>query len=511
MYRRATFSTYRRLLQEIPPVKVEPGAAPELVVKKTHKIRNFLLATTLLAAGVYGGGAYASLHDEKTYNTFTSYVPGATSVMYFVDEWRYREPVYSRFGTHSKTVSVTASKATPRLNKTEEKPAAPTPVIPKESKKNVVKPKLADPSSTTAKSSTAEALPNFTIPEDLDPSLNGVVDALSKVTSKINTGKLSEKHVRDLLESLRAASTEFSRVRVAQAEELKSELSKQSEKFNKIIEAQIAELHDAFNEEKKLFLKVYNDRLVNEVEAAKKTILAEANTAIMAQFIEQQEEFAKTVANRVEEEREGRLSQIEKLSSELSAMEKTVLSSGEAITESDGAVNFFVALSALQSAMATDARSIQPQLQTVAKTLPKDPLVKAVVDSVSDEVKTHGVLSPAQLAARFALIAPEIRRASLAPPDAGVFGHLTSRVLSALLVKKQGMPQGDDIESILARTETLLSQGNVVDAVAEVNSLQGWPKKIAGDWLNEGRKRGELEFLVKVLADEGRLWSISTK
>lgn len=493
-------------------MKVEPGAAPEFVVKKTHKIRNFLLATTLLAAGVYGGGAYASLNDENTYNLFTTYVPGATNIMYFVDEWRYREPVYSRFGTHSKSVSVSASKATPRLNRIEDKPAAATAPIPKEQPKNVVKAKPAEPTAKpAAKSSTAEALPTFTIPEDLDPSLNGVVDSLSKVTTSINRGKLSEKHVRDLLESLQAASTEFSRVRVAQAEELKSELAKHTEKFNKIIEAQVAELHDSFGNEKKRLLKIYNERLANEVDAAKKAILAQANTAIMAQFVEQQEEFTKSIASRVEKEREGRLSQIEKLTSELSSMEKTVLSSGQAITESDGAVNFFVALSALQTAMATDARSIQPQLQTVAKTLPEDPLVKAVVNSVSDEVKTHGVLSPAQLAARFALIAPEIRRASLAPPDAGVFGHLTSRVLSTLLVKKQGMPQGDDVESILARTETLLSQGNVVDAVAEVNALQGWPKKIAGDWLSEGRKRGELEFLVKVLADEGRLWSISTK
>lgn len=511
MYRRATFSTYRRLLKELPPVKVENVTASEKVIKKSHKFRNFLLATTLLAAGVYGGGAYVSMNDEKAYNMFTAYIPGASGIMYLVDEWRFRQPVYSRFGAENPTISVVPSKATPRLNKVEDKSstvAKPVGVV-KETSKNVVSAKRVEP--TSAQKPTAEALPTFTIPEDLDPVLSPVVDFLSKVTTNINNGKVTEKDVRDLLESLQAASSEFSRVRVSHAEKLKTELAKQSETFKSTLDSQIAELQGFFGEEKKRLLKIYNDRLTAEVDAAKKAILAEANTAIMAQYVEQQEEFAKTVAKRVEKEREGRLAKLETLASELSAMEKTVLSSGAAITESDGAVNFFVALSALQTAMATEAKPIHPQLMAVAKSLPEDPLVKAVVASVPEEVQAHGVLSPAQLAARFALIAPEIRRASLAPADAGVFGHLTSRVLSGLLVKKHGMPQGDDVESILARTETLLSQGNVVDAVAEVNSLQGWPKRIAADWLSEGRKRGELEFLVKVLSDEGRLWSISTK
>jgi mitofilin len=138
-----------------------------------------------------------------------------------------------------------------------------------------------------------------------------------------------------------------------------------------------------------------------------------------------------------------------------------------------------------------------------------DELISACLSTVPLSVLDHGVLTNAQLSARFKLLEPEIRKASLLPPNAGIAGHVGSIIFSKLLWKKEGNPVGNDVESIIARTECALTEGRIVDAVQEINQLKGWPKKLAQDWLDEGRKKSEVEFIVGVLSEQSRLWNIT--
>ena len=152
--------------------------------------------------------------------------------------------------------------------------------------------------------------------------------------------------------------------------------------------------------------------------------------------------------------------------------------------------------------------ALRPYIEAIRAAAHDDPLLLAAIDSIPRDVYDLGVLTRQQLAARFHLLEPEIKDASLLPPNAGIAGHIGSLIFSKLLWSKTSSATGDDVGAVMARANEALANGNIVDAVAEVNTLQGWPKRLAHDWLVQGRNRSEVEFLVELIAEEGKLYGV---
>jgi MICOS complex subunit MIC60 len=117
-----------------------------------------------------------------------------------------------------------------------------------------------------------------------------------------------------------------------------------------------------------------------------------------------------------------------------------------------------------------------------------DPIVDAAIASMNPITYQRGLPSSAQLLDRFRRVSTEVRKASLLPESAGVGSHFASLLLSRIMFKKQGQPRGDDVESILTRSETLLEEGDLDGAAREVNTLQGWAGVLSRDWLQECRR-----------------------
>ena len=78
-----------------------------------------------------------------------------------------------------------------------------------------------------------------------------------------------------------------------------------------------------------------------------------------------------------------------------------------------------------------------------------------------------------------------------------------------MLFKKKGMTTGDDVESVLTRTETLLEEGNLDEAAREMNTLEGWAKTLSWDWLGECRRVLEVRQALDVMGVEARLRGLS--
>ncbi|KAG4218290.1 hypothetical protein PC116_g33230, partial [Phytophthora cactorum] len=127
-----------------------------------------------------------------------------------------------------------------------------------------------------------------------------------------------------------------------------------------------------------------------------------------------------------------------------------------------------------------------------------DPVVNAAIGSINPSAYQRGIATPSQLIDRFRRVASEVRKASLLPDDAGVASHASSWVLSKVLFKKQGLAAGNDVESILTRTQTLLEEGDLDAAAREMNGLQGWAKTLSRDWLAEVRKVLEVQQALEV-------------
>lgn len=506
--------------------------------------RKFVLYTLGFGSLLYAGGVWYSLRDNDFHDEFTTYVPFSDFVITKIEDAQltYKfdktdRPIASPHAAHTGTKNVligkdsVVSRQVPKESVAAAPSSAPSaatgatasaasaPVADKK-KKDSVKP--AAPSSSEKKPSGGVALPLIHAPGDLDPLLSRAVEDINSFIQQINQQKLSEEAVSRISGDVAGLSQALSALREEHKQELRQSLAAQANKFASLGEATRDEVRDAlekqraefiaqFKAEEQRLVDLYNKRLQIEIEATKKAVVQYANNQLLAQRAEQDKQFAREIAYRVDQERDGRFAGLDKLSESIDELTEYAVSSGNAYDDYENIAKFHVALGNLASVLSTRREPVPlgPYLKQIASALPQDPLVAAVLKSIPQDVADEGVLAPSQLAARFRLLEPEIRKASLLPPDAGVAGHVGSWLFSKLLWKKTGTPVGDDTESVIARAETALSEGRVVDAVAEVNSLKGWPRKLASDWLVEARKRSEVEFLVGVLAEEGRLWSFS--
>lgn len=75
---------------------------------------------------------------------------------------------------------------------------------------------------------------------------------------------------------------------------------------------------------------------------------------------------------------------------------------------------------------------------------------------------------------------------------------MTSWLASNFLFQKEGWAEGEDVVSIVARASYWLENKDLDLAAREVNSLKGWPKTLAEDWLEAARRHLEVRFALEV-------------
>lgn len=138
------------------------------------------------------------------------------------------------------------------------------------------------------------------------------------------------------------------------------------------------------------------------------------------------------------------------------------------------------------------------ELVAVKELAADDQVVEAAIASINPTAYQRGIPSTSQLIERFRRVAGEVRKASLLPEDAGIASHAASFALSKVMFKKDAVADGDDVESVLVRTETLLEQGRIDAAAREMNSLQGWAKILSKDWMGDVRRVLEVNQALEV-------------
>lgn len=522
------------------PVTTETAIPPPPAPKKkeSHFFRNLFLYTIGLTVIAYAGGVYYSLDDDAFRDVFTEQVPYAENIVYFIEEQRFKRkfsnslPSVESASTDGSTSTITSSKTTSTASRAAT-PAAWTSAehpsgAPKPSPKKKVEPAPAAP--TAYKPTSDSALPFIRVPSGVDASVAHSIEGLNHFIKLVNESKAIPADIDALSKEINSLADTIDSIKA----EAKAEAEKKAaavvdvSQTEERLESTIAEIKTALNEQEEKWAREYheetkrltqahNDRLQAEVEARSKVIFAHVNNQLAAIHNARDKEFSQQIADRIENERDGRLSKLQDLSNQLSEVQELAVKATEIIQQSDRAAKMQLAVTRFRVALESDEPiPLAPYFDTLKQLVDlkksndsadaDSEFLSAVLNSIPKDVLTQGVLSPAQLVARFHLLEPELRSASLVPPNAGILGHFGSLVLSKLLWKKEGSPEGEDVEAVLSRANTALSEGRITDAVVEVNSLKGWPKKLAGDWLAEGRKRSEIEFLIDLLAEDGKLY-----
>jgi len=75
---------------------------------------------------------------------------------------------------------------------------------------------------------------------------------------------------------------------------------------------------------------------------------------------------------------------------------------------------------------------------------------------------------------------------------------MTSWLASNFLFQKEGWAEGEDVVSIVAGASYWLENKDLDLAAREINSLKGWPKNLAEDWLEAARRHLEVRFALEV-------------
>jgi MICOS complex subunit MIC60 len=330
-------------------------------------------------------------------------------------------------------------------------------------------------------------------------------DASNKYAAPITKAKESLAEVGKKILALKETERRIAEERVAQAHKEFDEGAK--DLLKRIETAQQeddAKYREEFETEREKVRQSYDERLKAEIERSQQLADQRLKNELTEQAIELKRNFVSEIKNMVESERDGRLSKLTDLSTNVDSLQQLTSNWNGVIDSNLHTQKLQVAVDAVRTALtratAADARP-QPFVREMAAlklVADGDAVVDAAIASINPAAYQRGIPSPAQLIDRYRRVASEVRKASLLPEDAGVASHAASFVLSKVMFKKQGQPQGSDVESVLTRTETLLEEGDLDNAAREMNTLQGWSAVLAKDWLQDCRKVLEVRQALEV-------------
>ncbi|KAJ2469028.1 regulator of (H+)-ATPase in vacuolar membrane [Coemansia sp. RSA 2322] len=482
--------------------------------KKRHTFRNATLLALAAGSGFVAAAAYAQ-KDSEFDQKFEHYVPGAKSFMnlirYHDDSIvmalsdvgfkAYDDTVYTGRFIYTQLYSLLnmlQHNSWQGSSGSESKGPAPD--------------KRRDVAGSAKSTSPMAIVPmsNIQVAVDIPPlySENKAVvalsHALSTVAGSFNKRGLAPKDIqdlKDLSDALVALDESLGKLKADEAQAIKAALTEERAKF----EATLAEFQDtaraALLTREAELIETANQQLVAAAAAVDERIAAE----LSAQRDLLERRFNRFVRARVDEERGGRLANLDRVEAQLTQLNQVAQESSNMIGQSRAVSALSVALSALRSAV-LDSQTRTPfatELSAVASAATTDfPATRAAIASIPHSIAERGVFSQAELENRFDAVRKEIRSVSLVPENGNFGSQVLSATLSKVMFEKEGLVEGEDVEAVLSRASFHLRQHNLDQAARELNQLTGWPKKLAEDWITSARRRLEVEQVISVAESE---------
>jgi len=485
-----------------------------------------------------------ALKSDNFHDFFTEYVPyGEECVLYFEEQDFYRRfpnaskhqhrtqstpkdagkhvTIPSKSGLFSKVTEEDAgadvSQKGPHMSAVHDKPASTkaderaATVGKAKSDKAAKEQKAKDEKKPAAPIPTIELAQvqegGEAIVQDLVKTFNDIVTVISadenagKYSSSIakakeEVQKIGEKIVAVREEARKAAQDELTKVH-ATFDESARELIR---RFEESRSADAAQYREEFEVERERLARAYQDKIQTELQRAQQIAEQRLQNELVEQAIELNRKYLHNIQDLVEKEREGRLSKLNELTTSVSDLEKLTTDWREVIDSNLKTQQLQVAVDAVRSVLERSEvpRPFIRELVAVKELAADDHVVEAAIASINPTAYQRGIPSTSQLIERFRRVASEVRKASLLPEDAGIASHAASVVLSKVMFKKDPVADGDDVESVLVRTENLLEEGNVDAAAREMNSLQGWARILSKDWLADARRVLEVKQALEV-------------
>lgn len=535
-----------------------PAAPPSPPKKKGffRRLRNFVFTLMVLGAVGFGGGVWYSRINDNFHDFFTEYIPFGEQAVLYLEEmdfkkrfpnarngarrqdtdtqvripaqsgasWRVAEGGESG-GRRSSAAPAPKKKATA---KSDESPKASV-TKPAATEKEAPITKTAEPASPSAPAAQGFRAPEVNEPSKFPPLKP--IDLLSLADAREPVVQDLVHMVNDLIlvinadgsngryaSSIEKAKNEVTKVggklknmrtniEKNAAGEVKSKIAEFDKAATDLIErvekamlSQELQWRQEFEGEMQKVRESYDERVKVLLEREKQLNEQKLSNQLLEQAIALKKEFVKDVESQVEQERQSRLGKLKDLSSAVSDLEKLTVGWNSVVDSNLKTQQLHVAVEAVRASL-EDTHHPRPfirELVALKEIASEDPVVNAAIASVNPSAYQRGISTSSQLIDRFRRVANEVRKASLLPDEAGVASHASSWVLSHVMFKKQGLADGNDVESVLTRTQTYLEEGDLDAAAREMNGLDGWAKTLSKDWLGEVRKVLEVQQALDV-------------
>jgi mitofilin len=522
-----------------------------------RRLRNFVFTLLVLGAIGFSGGVWYSRINDRFHDFFTEYIPFGEEAVLYLEELEFKQrfpnapkgsvkpregaqirvPAQSgaswrvadsepstRLSSAGPTSGATpATDATvkpdpPKVSPTEPVPApkpkeealskaepAPAPVKKTSKTPEVNEPSKAPPLQPIDLMSLADA--REPVVQDLVHMLNDLIlvinadGAHGKYGTTINKAKDDIKKVGGKLNALK------DKIEKKSADEVKSKMQEFDaaatelvSRVEKAMANQEAQWRQEFEDEMKKVRESYDERVKLVLDREQKLSEQKLQNQLLEQAIALKKEFTAEVKSHVEAERDSRLGKLDELAAAVKELEDLSLGWNSVVDSNLKTQQLHVAVESVRAKLesATHPQPFIKELVALKEIAAEDSVVSSAIASINPSAYQRGIFTSSQLIDRFRKVAGEVRKASLLPDDAGVASHASSWVLSHVMFKKQGLPEGNDVESVLTRTQIFLEEGDLDAAAREMNGLEGWAKTLSKDWLLEVRKVLEVQQALDV-------------
>ncbi|KAI0684591.1 mitochondrial inner membrane protein Mitofilin [Cytidiella melzeri] len=362
-----------------------------------------------------------------------------------------------------------------------------------------------------------------------EPVISQLASVIDNLASYLNSNPSAADKARDVLESakgdIKELSDRFDQVKEEERKALEAKLDEQTREYTiKLLELEM-EAQDKldgqeegfrqfFEEEKSKFIHAYREKLNRELKTQSEIINERLKEEVIAQGIELQRRWIREIKVRVEQERGGRLAKLDELSTNLKKLERIALDNSVYLDENIRVHALWSAIRALGHAVDGVVRKpFRDELRVVRHIAAarEDPVVMAALETLeTSDVPDVGIEPLADLASWFTTsVSPRVASVALVPDqNAGFLSHLASHFLSSFSFKRQGLVDGDDVLSVLARAEYYLNEKDLDSATRELNQLSGTAKVLLSDWLAAARKRLEVSQALEIVQAQATLASL---
>lgn len=513
-----------------PVIKVKEQKQEEKKQKKKFSFTGFLFKSAALTSVLYGTTLYVATKNDTVMDfVIDKQLPYYEQIIHFIEHGSFDDLEKS---WKQLTSSVPSSKQIGELTSKLEQQGEQ--LIEETKKKLATSTKHSTPSEQLQKSVAIESVTEHTehLPKialankDVsfaDESVHATINAFNDLITLVDAsavGAQKDALIKNINTNIGLLAAKLNKLNKSFEEEVQERLkSSQNELLASYTQKELdltRNILEQFNSEKLQLEHKYKTKLTKEVEAAKEAISQAAVNATSMVRVEQTKRFEALVKEKIDQERNLRLKNLDAVNARLEEIEAFAVSLEKQIASSSSKTLVQQSLSKLKSLLFqtkedSTAKSYAPyvtNLESVTEKSQDEVLSLAVgeLKPILNGESSQSILTIPQLLTAWEQITPELRSASLLPPNAGLLGHLSSIIFSKLLFPVKGAkPEGKDIESVIARVENSLIRGELDAAVEDVANLKGWSRKLADDWVREARKRLEAEFLVSLIDAEAKI------